>query len=1585
MKFNPIVASEKINRNYKDYIKSTFYIKDEKFREEYNKEIEKFDFAKGPYLECVDAFKFGESLECMVSEGLISPKFKNLFVSDPNQYKRKLYLHQEIAFRTALENKNMIVTTGTGSGKTECFLYPILNYLLNEESNNQLCPGVRVLLLYPMNALANDQMQRLRDLLKNYPTITFGAYTGETEHKYNKAIERYRSLHNNEEPVSNEIISREEMIENPPHILVTNYAMLEYLLIRPKENVFFDDINYAKYWKYIVLDEAHVYSGATGMEVSILMRRLINRIPNNEKIRYILTSATLGDESSNEAILNFGTSLCANRYFDSTSIIRAIRNEVQINPEYSIELNFYREILSLIENTDKKEKDLKIQLVNKLDDYFKNNITYNREENSHEILYSIFSRDKLYFDIRKYLFDGAITIKELSDRIDTDVEKIINFISIASYAQRDGAKLLDAKYHHFIRTLEGAYISFYPKKTLSLVPKNTIVIDDKESQVFKLSVCQFCGTVYLEGEIKDNKLVQSSKISPNYFMVISDTYFTNKANLDKKNIKKIIHDKNTKTYTLCTKCGLITSSKKNLICDCSKEAHISLLKVKSSAEDNLIHKCEFCDTVSPRNSILRGFYLGQDSSTAVVCESLYNQLPKSKIKVSTSDKSSQNQFIPKKVEENYNFSKRLLMFSDSRQDAAYFASYFQYTYDIFFKRKLMLKTCRDLYSNYGDNFKEGIPLITFAKRMVAEYTKTIDSDMSFDIIEKETWKTIISEFKDFSRNGLHSIGWLNLNINKASLIENDIEIGGIRLSKEQARMIAQLILDESLKHGAILIPDSVVMTPNDWGDFDFGSKNPVLAKSSSGTKNTKFNIKSVIPAERNAITSYLDKIFKNYNIDSKKIIEDFFTYYFSDESIQIFTKVKGQANLYKVNPQKLVIKLKDYNNLQNYKCDICGRITSVNIDNICPSYRCNGKLHKFDFNKNDSKEYYLNQYNFDNDLNKLNIKEHTAQLSKETAQEYQQKFIEGKINILSCSTTFEMGVDVGNLESVFMKNIPPKPSNYIQRAGRAGRRLNSTAFSLTFCKLSPHDFYFFQNPTKMIDGKVLPPSFKIDNLKIVKRHVYAILLSKYWKELFENEDNISEFFNVESFNKIINFINNLPNEVYDYIEKVVPETLYDEIDNIISDYKNNSLVYSKDMYHKNINEYKSLIETLDSIEIEKKPWKQIDWLMKMKKTYKNEKIISYYSKNNLIPKYGFPVDTVELNTDLSDMAFGSGSLGLSLQRDLIQAISDYAPGSQVIADGKMFTSRYIKKPMSADKDWKQIVVEICENPNCGKITERLYTGDLQNLDKICPQCGHNSVDRHLILMPEAGFFIDPKIEIATTKKPKKTYRSQFYYLGEGFNGNEIKSKEYEINGVNFLLTSSPNDKLLVMNKSNFYVCDICGYSEVGTRGSKIEKEHNNSKDYKCRNKILRKKSLGHKFNTDVLIIQINRSLASDKAITILYSFLEGLSIKYDIDRDDIDGCISYQNYSKNAENNGTTFILFDSVPGGAGNVKRLYDSNKKEFIDFLRVSYDRVNNCNCGTNGNTVCYNCLSNFKNQFYQEQMKRKYVIDFLKELIV
>lgn len=142
-------------------------------------------------------------------------------------------------------------------------------------------------------------------------------------------------------------------------------------------------------------------------------------------------------------------------------------------------------------------------------------------------------------------------------------------------------------------------------------------------------------------------------------------------------------------------------------------------------------------------------------------------------------------------------------------------------------------------------------------------------------------------------------------------------------------------------------------------------------------------------------------------------------------------------------------------------------MTRFNIRDVCPSFRCEGKLVEVDLDQEFADHHYRNIY-LNMSPEHLVAHEHTAQLATEYAAEVQTRFIHGRINILSCSTTFELGVDVGELETVFMKNMPPTPANYVQRAGRAGRRTSSTAYALTYARLASHDFSNFQEPEKMI-------------------------------------------------------------------------------------------------------------------------------------------------------------------------------------------------------------------------------------------------------------------------------------------------------------------------------------------------------------------------------------------------------------------------------------------------------------------------------------------------------------------------------------
>lgn len=315
MAIHPLETTEKIRTTYINYLQTIKPFQDAELGKEFSQAINAQDMlVKGPLLQVAMPYRKDKSIHDLVDEGVLSPRFEQL-CSSALDYDRPLYAHQVKAIRKAVEGRNLVVSTGTGSGKTETFLIPILDYLLREQDAGTLQqPGVRALLLYPMNALANDQMKRLRRILEHYGAITFGRYinieeTPETDKEANIAFDMMYGK--SEPPIDNEFKSREKMHAEPPHLLITNYAMLEYLLLRPQSTSLFDGET-GKHWKYIVLDEAHVYDGANATEIAMLLRRLQDRVAGEKhgKIKGIATSATLGSgEKDNLQVAEFASKL----------------------------------------------------------------------------------------------------------------------------------------------------------------------------------------------------------------------------------------------------------------------------------------------------------------------------------------------------------------------------------------------------------------------------------------------------------------------------------------------------------------------------------------------------------------------------------------------------------------------------------------------------------------------------------------------------------------------------------------------------------------------------------------------------------------------------------------------------------------------------------------------------------------------------------------------------------------------------------------------------------------------------------------------------------------------------------------------------------------------------------------------------------------------------------------------------------------------------------------------------------------------------------------------------------------------------
>lgn len=1558
MKFNPIEASGKILKDYVGYLRTTFFINDDTYMQKFSEQLLEHNYlSKGPFIDVTDSFKTGCSLRDLINEGVASAEFERL-QSEGLPLDRPLYKHQEQAIREISQGNNAIITTGTGSGKTESFLLPILNYLMREKEEGTLSDGVRAIIIYPMNALANDQMKRLRTILRNYPDITFGTYTGETEEQDNRAYEKYLRQYKTE-PLPNERISRAQIKVAPPHLIITNYAMLEYLLLRPNDNTIFSG-KYGRNWKFIVLDEAHTYSGATGIEVSVLIKRLKARIQNDNRINYILTSATLGSSTDdNPDIVHFAKTLCSDESFFDSSIIRADR--VMIKPPRSCR-TYHPDCYEVI-NTRCEQTDSPNEIHEMLSRY---NPEIKYSENIAEMIFDFLHEDGIYYTIKNLLNEEALSVHMVSKRLGLDEKTLVSFISLASKARKNGVELFDGRYHYFIKALAGAYISLAPFKEIFLEP----FYQYEDHKVFRFSVCRSCGQIYLTGKmtIDENtgKRQFTSKLEPDdapEYYILTDKF---KDDAEKDN------------FIICSKCGTVAcAGERNLnFCKCSFRYVNYITRVNS--EKTLIKHCECCDYTNNHSGILRDFYVGQDAATSVVATSLYGVLPSAIQKAApVQAESTDDEFgfgfeecaAPKNELISEALTKQYLIFSDSRQQAAYFASYFDGTYHNILRRRVLI----EILKNNRRSYEGGVSVKRLCEDLYAAFNlyQIFDEDDR----EKEAYKTIIYEMVSNDRHGLEGLGIIRFSFN------TEMHIGVFRNNETQAVIN---VLADSFRRDICLYYDNIcTLTPEDKTFFQYASYDRGYVLNPADK--TDYNYCWLAKVNDNYRTSFLKRL--SMEMEGAEWSLEKCNNFLSAVWNRVFKPcLKTNDNLhYRLDITSFKIYSVYSENRENYFCNKCGRLTSSNADDICPTFRCDGRLSVF--NRNSQKDnHYINIYTNLN-IYDLKIKEHTAQLSVDKAKEYQEAFVNKKINILSCSTTFEMGVDVGDLETVMMKNMPPTPANYIQRVGRAGRRTDSAAYALTFCKTDSHDTNFFNHPSAMIKGNIKPPYFTTENEKIVRRHAYAVCLSEFFRKNPNSFKDAETLMLTSYFSLLMQFVESSHAFLSRIVSESTPASLHGKIDlwleMLVSD--DGELMIARDTLKNDIEKLEEAYQLAKTQMEEKNQGNYaVIRIQKEIRSLKSENIIAFLSRNNIIPRYGFPVDCVELKTrQNNDYTKGP----LRLQRDMKIAVSEYAPGSQIIADGMLYTSRYITRPANNNHDWRMYDFGYCENPECENVNVNIHTFDEHSQMGVCKYCHSGNVRKTgTFIVPSYGFTADINVAKANMRKPEKTYNGRIHYIGDR-NARELsQSKQHAIGDRVITVISSSNDELLIMNNSEFYVCQSCGYAmktslPFAPRFAKSKGSHKTPFGRDCTSDTLVKRSLGHMFKTDVVCMNFDYISDRGERYSLLYALLEGISRFLEIERTDIDGC------AQTVYNNGkyeTSVIIFDNVPGGAGHVSRIAGFSTEQFKKVLDAAYDVVAECTCGgKTGDAACYNCLCNYSNQFIHPLLNRQKAINYLSNL--
>lgn len=1571
MSLDPIKTFKSLKDSYAEFIDAQFTFRNAKINSEAKKAISnECELLKGPYIEAHMPYAGENTLEELVKTGLLNGGIKNAFTDkEYSVYKR--YNHQEKAIRKVNNGKSIIVASGTGSGKTECFFIPIINELLNEYDANTLCPGVRALLIYPMNALANDQMDRLRDSLKNLPQITFGRYIGETQQGNYSNIPQGRQRatesfinDNGKEPLPNELITRAEIEATPPHILVTNYAMLEFMLLRASSQKIFKGA-YSKHFKFLVLDEAHTYKGAHGTEVAMLIRRLkeaiFGRIDNC--LTCIGTSATLGggDDEKNK-VAEFAHDLF-NEEFSTDSIITSDRLQLKKVDGPVKELSFYSKLYEQYKDYSGADKSDK--------------------------LYEILHNDGLIYAIRKHVLKDILTIDELSDILskelnikNKDLSLIITqMIELCSetISPEDGNPLINAKYHVFARTLEGGFISFKDGAKVFTERRK----EYEGYRVYELLNCMKCGQEYITGKIEtineDEYLLPAEDDGNDLFMLSS---IDNQLAVDEDDsLEDLEFDKNHSEYLMCPKCGKLFPSgvTQNITC-CGHEYNdfIKMTKVSSRGQKTNCYKCG-----KSNKGTIRKLTTSEDSATEMLTRKLYQLLPEEKVKKQEKNESINSMWGVNEVVENdiiSDLGRKLLVFSDNRQDAAKFAIFIQDRYNDW--------VWKNIITNVINNMSEDE--ISY-NRLVERCLKLADKhnlfyDMtSFEEKENFTKTQVMKEVIELdSRMSLNRLGLINIKINLLDKISDGIVSNfcdKYNLSKDEFLNLVYFIFDSLRRQGCVEFPEGISQT-----DDTFEPKNRFYwFKSVGGTTDKDSQIYGLIPSagKTNNRFSFIKNVFlhKGYS-DSDSMdktlafLNDFIgalpSYFI--ETLPVICS--NEKHYYKLKLNNIVFTKSEK---QLYVCDKCGETSTINLHGICSKTNCDGKLIEIHSNE-DRGDYYRKSFT-DIKLIPMHAKEHTAQLSSIEASKLQKMFKEGKLHLLSCSTTFEMGVDIGSLEAVVLRNVPPETANYIQRAGRAGRRGSSAAFILTFAKRRSHDLSYYSNPVRMIDGIIQAPYVELNNAYLVRRHIHSIIFSYMCRNGFDmgKAEDFLENENHERINILLyKLLKDRPQELYDSISIVVPDSLKSElgidsnwsfikklVDNENPDNKEACFDNAVQQLSEKIRELSNEQEEYSKSKT-KEDYFKAGKLAQLITNYKSKDYITFLAEKNVIPRYGFPVYTVPLviNSDSTEKS------NIELSRDLRMAITEYAPGAQVVASGKYWKPYALV--VQNNKTWSAYDFAICEH--CKKI---FFYYTALGVEKIARQeeCCHDKLRYSQMIIPEFGFVTKRSDKESKKIKQEVHYSSESFF--NGFEDNtQLQEQDIIINDKNIHLIYSPRGEMFVVNRGYFAsktrelghyfkVCETCGYVQTNLIGEKEqEKGHLTADGYKCHGK-LHNCYLGHHFTSDALVIQlpVSKELDLIEYESILYAIIEGASRKMEIDRREISGSIW-----RNGQTNGINITLFDTVPNGAGHVKRMV-SEIKEILEEALVKVS--GQCGCGEE--TCCYGCLRNYDNQQYHDSMSR------------
>jgi len=1712
-------TASRLTESLRSYIEAQYHIRDESLIRERRLLLEDAGaVSQRPYVESTPVYELGQAYAQLNIPQVVKDVLSELASRKLGLFERP-YIHQSTALEAFFtRSADLIVATGTGSGKTESFLMPIIGQLAMEATlrpQSANLPGCRALLLYPMNALVNDQLSRIRRLIGSEAgsgvvskgrtaPVRFASYTGRTPYPgarsakrdgeriaplfdkfylpiiadadkearlraigqlpekdlrafFDKSAEEtgargQRLRHWDKrlltQPGDRELMTRHETQLRCPELLITNYSMLEYMLMRPIERpIFHQTREWLKADKtnelIIVLDEAHMYRGAGGAEVALLLRRLFSRLEvPRERVRFILTSASLGNtEEAARAVAQFGRDLTG-MPDDSSRPFEVIRgtpearsggaaatgNETSALAAFDLAgfENFATDLSAAHIAVAKLARSLRWsdppvpQEADELKDYLFAKLSgFGPLE---LLIESVSGRASALDGLQKTLFGDHNQAEAAT----------ASLLALATFARRaiDHRVLLPTRLHMFFRGLPGLFACCNPKcdqvrHTHERPILGRLYTQQRDhcecgSRIYELLTHRECGTAFLKGYVvgPHGDFVWDTPSGP-----LREGHQTPLTQID---ILVEGHPHRDQTDE-CTAAWLDVRSGKLVYSEPSDGLGFRPVFLPTEGMDwgrtgLRFQCCPVCrvETMrSGRSSIMDHQTKGEAPFANLVKTQLDAQPPARE----------QSRAFP-------NAGRKVLLFSDGRQKAARLARDIprEVEQDIF-RQVLALaarrlidagrepKPVRDLY----------IAVLTVLRDFnlpIFDRNDAVQIEQEIEKLEKDhrddTLADLLMDFhfndspprykiallkqlcgRYYSLTGT-STGiliparrpaqklWQELSSSHPSLTQTDVEELNIAWIAEMADKYA---FDRDL-------PD--LLRNKASGGYYSGSKGH-FGKT----------VRDQLPVILGLPMDTIEKI---------------------EAALANELGLKSDAGSFFLDPSKVSLSI----DLDQpwYQCRECTALmpktlrhrcifcASETIDTLRPSESVYIRARK-GFWRDPVRDALSDRAR----LRSISVEEHTAQLSNRdnarvhaTTEQFELRFrdiqIEARdrpIDVLSCTTTMEVGVDIGSLVAVGLRNVPPQRENYQQRAGRAGRRGSSVSTVLTYAQTGPHDSFYYNDPSEIVAGAPRNPDIKIDNPKIARRHVTSFLFQTFfhrWMDhnkvptgdatsaLFRALGKANNFFfgdgklgpDFDSFTKwveeeVIRPNGSMRKEIRSWIPsnlRTEPHTVDHWIGTVASDL---------------LAELRRLREELRPIAVA--PGDAADGNDE-RNVLGDEELLEFLFSRGMLPSYAFPTDLTSFTVER--LVPGQGTrdnwtteIVEKPQQGIDKALSEYAPGRLIVINKETYRSGGVTAnvlPTEPNRAARLFATptKLIHCDNCSFVRDPEQTGEAETN---CPVC-ESELQSTAMIVPQVFLPEDGKALDEDDRDQDITYATGAQFpVPVGANDLPAMTSI----GSSLSYTVAADRKLVTANKgqlqndnyNGFWVCDHCGKASLDQppagahqRPYKVEFAFGKPKSSKQCNGTFQKVFLGHIFKTDLLLLRfaIKTPIVTDTANPVvlraledsLYSIAEALRLAASrhrqLDLDPSEFGAGFRIVPSLEDD--VTFLdvyLYDTLSGGAGYAD-LAGRNLAEILDDVQKLLEK-----CPSQCERSCESCLRHYHNQHLKERLDRRVAAQLLR----